>query len=143
MKSLSYEINQWNIIKKQKRVSNKPCERYQDLSEKKPKKQQYGRKRYKNLSEYEKQKLVKYRKTYDKVWKNSLTFSRNYSKAIFQVIIRILVSNIYKICFFGQGRGFFLRVGLGKWSSIRNFLKEISIFFVLQFGLESSLGRLN
>ena len=109
----------------------------------KKKKQQHGRKRYKNLSEYEKQKLVKYRKTYDKVWKNSLTFSRNYSKAVFQVIIRILVSNIYKICFFGQGRVFFLRVGLGKWSSIRNFLKEISIFFVLHFGLESLLGRLN
>ena len=135
MKSLSYEINQSNIIRKTKKGFRINLVKGIKIFLKK-KKKQYRRKRYKNLSECEKQKLVKYRKTYYKVWKNSLTFSRNYSKAVFQVIIRILVSNIYKTCFFGQGRGFFLRVGLGKWSSIRNFLKEISIFFctTLWFG---------
>ena len=63
MKSLSYEINQSNIIKKTKKGFRINLVKGIKIFLKK-KKKQYRRKRYKNLSECEKQKLVKYRKTF-------------------------------------------------------------------------------
>ena len=58
--------HQLNIIKKQRKASNKSNKRYQDLSkEEKNEKRQYGCKRYKNLSEYEKQWLLVYIKEYN------------------------------------------------------------------------------
>ena len=50
-------------------IQKKSCKRYQNISEEKNKKREYGRERYENLSETEKQKLVDCRKRYYKMQK--------------------------------------------------------------------------